>query len=266
MSRPLISKQNSWFNFEKITLEVFTLALKKLHQKSRLPIVEDDLRKNSLNRTLSYCLLEAINDWEKINDTDIPTTPKSNLGKQLNLDLPEDFNDYERTKPDFQWEFRDRLGSQNSLNSIFKNYDIECKRVGNDISSSRNLSKEYVYKGVSRFIQRTHCYGQYTDSGLMIGYVQDAELQVILSEVNKALKSASLPEILLSSMGWEVDISRLDHRLERLDIDTNQFNLTHLWVDLRHHYTKSHSPQTDEIEKRSKKKEASSPRNVSTKL
>ena len=237
MSRPLIGNRNSWADFEKCVLEVFILALQMLRNKSALPADEDSVQsRDSLNRRLDICLREAILEWERINDTDILTTPKSNLGKQPDLDNEEIVNDYERTKPDFQWEFRDRLGNASSLNSIFRNYEIECKRLGLNSSSGRSFCKEYVSKGIIRFITYTHCYGRFTSSGLMIGYIQDNDLQSILDEVNNTAQSTALPELLLSPDSWKTDVSRLDHRLDRLDVGPTPFDLRHLWVDLRHHY------------------------------
>jgi len=237
MSRPLISKKNSWNNFEKCVLEVFDIALMMLHEKSTLPIEEDSVKSvDTLNRQLDCCLPHAIMKWETINNAEIPTTPKPNLRQQPDLNNDQVINDYERTKPDFQWELRDRAGSRDNLNSIFINYTIECKRLGKDLSSRRNLNKEYVSKGILRFTTNTHRYGQSTPSGLMIGYVQNTDLPTILNEVSNFTLSTSLAAPLLSPKGWEKDVSRLDHKLDRPDIEPTPFELRHLWVDLRHHY------------------------------
>jgi hypothetical protein len=242
MSRPLIGHRNSWATFEKCALEVFILALKMMRSKTNLPIYEDCVNDDdSLNRRLSFCLLEAIGEWEKISNVEIVTTPKPNLCKQPDLDNEEVVNDYERAKPDFQWEFRDRLGNQSSRNLNFRNYDIECKRLGNDLASSRRLNKEYASKGILRFTISTHRYGQFTDSGMMIGYIQNSELQNILNEVNQATLAKTLPGLSLSLEGWQLDVSRLDHRLDRSDVEPTSFELRHLWVDLRHHYTQQSS-------------------------
>lgn len=238
MSRPLIGNRHTWVNFEKCVLEVFILALEILANKNTLPTDEDTVQsRDSLNRRLDICLRSAILKWEQIYKTEILTTPKPNLGKQPDLDNEETINDYERTKPDFQWEFRDRLGKGISLNLIFKNYEIECKRLGANLNSGRrSLTREYISKGILRFTINTHRYGQFASSGLMIGYVQNTELQTLLIEVNNYALSAFLPELLLSPVGWKANVSRLDHRLDRPDVEPTPFELRHLWVDLRHHY------------------------------
>ena len=120
MSRPLIGYRNSWADFEKCILEVFILALEMLCNKNTLPIDEDSVKScDSLNRRLNICLREAIREWEKINNIDIVATPKSNLGKQPDLENEEVVKDYERTKPDFQWEFQNRLADENNHNNSF---------------------------------------------------------------------------------------------------------------------------------------------------
>ncbi|MBD2316443.1 hypothetical protein [Phormidium tenue] len=263
MSRPLISKKNSWNNFEKCVLEVFNIALMMLHEKPTLPIEEDSVKSvDTLNRQLDCCLPHAIMKWEKINNAEIPTTPKPNLRQQPDLNNDQVINDYERTKPDFQWELRDRSGSSDNLNSIFINYAIECKRLGKDLSSQRNLNKEYVYKGILRFTTNTHRYGQSTSSGLMIGYVQNTDLQIILNEVSNFTLSTSLPEPLLSSKGWEKGVSRLDHKLDRPDIEPTLFELRHLWIDLRHHYQQ---PSSSSIKKASTRKKSTAQKSKSSK-
>ena len=254
------------FEFGIAVLEVFILALEMLCNKNTLPIHEDSVKScDSLNRRLNICLRDAIREWEKINNIDIVATPKSNLGKQPDLENEEVVKDYERTKPDFQWEFQNRLADENNHNnSFYKNYEIECKRLGKDISSRRNLSAEYVSKGIIRFTVDSHRYGQFASSGLMIGYVQSSDVQIILDEVNTAALSNSLPELLLLTKGWEQAISRLDHKLQRPDIEPSPFELRHLWVDLRHHYEQKIT-SAEKNESSSKKQKVQKPKSSKVK-
>jgi hypothetical protein len=253
MNRPLIGNRTSWADFEKCILEVFTLALAILRDKPSLPVLEDSVNgKDSLNRRLDICLRTAILEWENTNQKELLTSPKSNLGQQPNLDDEEKVDDYERAKPDFQWELKDSSGNSASLNLIFRNYQIECKRLGSNLGS-RSLCKDYISNGVIRFTQNTHRYGQFTSSGLMIGYVQNTELQMILGQLNNIAKSSALPEILLSPEGWKEHVSRLDHQLDRPDIELTPFELRHLWVDLRHHYAQPDTFTPKKTPKREKK-------------
>lgn len=264
MTRPLIGYRNLWADFEKCILEVFVLALQKLRDKTTLPTDEDSVQSiDSLNRRLNICLRDAIREWETINGIDIVATPKPNLPKQPDLENEELINDYERTKPDFQWEFIDRLGNPNKHNSVYKNYEIECKRLGKDFSAKRKLNEKYVSEGILRFTTNSHCYGQFTSSGLMIGYVQNTDLQTILNEVSNFTLSTSLASPLLSPKGWKKDVSRLDHKLNRPDIEPTPFELRHLWVDLRHHYQQ---PSNSREKKANTRKKPTAQKSDSSKL
>jgi len=264
MSQPLIGNKNSWSNFEKYVLEIFNIALVMLQENTSLPIEEDSVTGDSLNRQLDICLSHAALKWEQIHETEIPTSPSPNLRQQPDLSSDEIMHDYERTKPDFQWTLKDRSGNSDNLNSIYKSYAIECKRIGKDISSRRNLNKEYVSKGILRFITNSHRYGQFTSSGLMIGYVQSSDLQVILDEINTTAISSTLPELVISPQGSEQSISRLDHKLQRPDIEPSPLELRHLWVDLRHHYEpKKTSAEKNESD--SKKQKVQKPKSLKMK-
>jgi hypothetical protein len=256
MNQPSLSNIKTWRNFEKYALEVLDLSLKMLREKPSLPEAEDLPNGDNLNRQLCSCIHEVVYQWELEREEDLPFTLnlKRDQAKQPDFEKMEEFQDFERKKPDFQWTFTDRL-DMSSSNSYFKNYDIECKRLGGS-----SFPKEYVINGVMRFIKKSHCYGQFTSSGVMIGYVQNLDFEAILDKVNNVASSNSLPKLLPASESWNKDVSRLDHKLDRLDIEPTPFDLRHLWVDLRHHYV-----QQDILipEKKSPKyKKKAKPKNV----
>jgi len=262
MSRPLIGNKDSWSNFEKCVLETITVALINLCDKPSLPINEDVSGDDSLNRRLYISLHKVVKDWEDYHEIEYPYpfNLKRNSTKQPDLENEEIVNTFETKIPDFQWGFTDRSGNGHKLNEYFKNYDIECKRLG----ASRSLSKEYVINGIIRFTKMTHRYGQYTSSGMMIGFIQDRNLQIILDEVNSSTTSKSLPEILLSPKSWEQEVSRLDHKLERPEIEPSPFELRHLWVDLRHHYEQKIT-SAEKNESNSKKQKVQKPKSSKVK-
>jgi hypothetical protein len=233
MNQPSLSNIKTWSNFEKCALEVLELSLKMLRDKPTLPEAEDLPDGDNLNRQLCVCIHEVVRKWELEREEELPfpLNLKRDQTKQPDFENIKEFQDFERTKPDFQWGFTDRLGRDATNNSYFKNYDIECKRLGD-----KKFPKEYIVNGVMRFIKKSHCYGQFTSSGIMIGYVQNLDFEAILNKVNKVASSNSLPKLLPASESWNEDITRLDHRLDRLDIEPTPFDLRHLWVDLRHHY------------------------------
>ena len=134
--------------------------------------------------------------------------------------------------------------SQIPLNFYFH---IECKRLGSPISSGK-LTLKYVKDGIRRFIDESHRYGQHTQSGAMIGYLEDMTRNEIYQEVNaeiEAVKQALLPPskitpLLLSQAGWQDNAaSRLSNNLER-SFPITPFTLWHFWVDLRNRYPRTH--------------------------
>ena len=146
-------------------------------------------------------------------------------------------HEFERKKPDFQWEIRNTRSVgcvEENPEILFRFYHIECKRLG-----STYFTAEYVRNGICRFINGTHRYGQHVSSGAMIGYVQKMELQALLDKVNSKATLAALPQLSLTSDGWKPIVSRLDHQLDRTEVQPTLFDLRHLWIDLRHHYTNS---------------------------
>ena len=76
--------------------------------------------------------------------------------------------------------------------------------------------------------------------------------------------STSLPEPLLSPKGWEKGVSRLDHKLDRPDIEPTLFELRHLWIDLRHHY-QNQQPSSSPIKKASTRKKSTAQKSKSSK-
>jgi len=107
------------------------------------------------------------------------------------------------------------------------------KRLGSPSSSQWILNKNYILNGINRFILVEWGYGKSVSSGAMIGYIQNMELKEILNKVNKHCSQLTIIELTLSPEGWQNDVSRLDHQLERPDVPPSPFNLRHLWVDLR---------------------------------
>lgn len=246
MSKVSIANGNSWARFEQSVLEIFTIALEMLHAEASLPVLEDDQTGDSLNRRLSILIHHAMQKWEEMNDDEIATYPTHNAPQRPDLDLEKAqvVNEFEQKKPDFQWGWRDPVVKGTSRNGAFKIYHIECKRLGRELNSTR-LNREYVGKGIKRFTSKTHCYGQHTYSGAMIGYVQNTDLQILLDEVNRHATTASLPQIVLTPGVWQPIVSRLEHQLSRPAVLPTPFDLRHLWIDLRHHYSTANATGTD---------------------
>jgi hypothetical protein len=224
-----ISRQTEdiWTRHEKRVLEIFKLALKMLREESSLPDKEDEL-----NRKLFFLVRRANRDLENQNQgIEWPLNYESNNQPDAD-DVTRSTREAKR--PDFQWGVRDR--NEVDPDRMDKFYIIESKRLGSPSSSTWILNKNYVINGIKRFVDSESGYGKSSPSGAMIGYIQDMELQTILEEVNTNAESELLPNIKLSSDGEQPEITRLDQRLDREQIQPTPFALRHLWVDLKHHY------------------------------
>ena len=225
MSQPRLSRLLIWERHEHRVVEVLLAALTILRDKPDLPQLEVDL-----NRKLYFCLLEAIRGlWESgLDGFDHPPTPEGHN--------PPDPDDEQRAarenkKPDFYWGYIDHLEPDSRRSARY--YVIECKRLGNPTSSNWILNQNYVGQGILRFVTEEHGYAKGEKSGAMVGYVQNMDLDDILSEVNGTCLTESIPRLGLSSGGWQIRrTSRLDHELDR-PFSESPLHLSHFWVDLR---------------------------------
>ncbi len=225
MSRPQISRLNTWERFEKHVLEVFIEALLILLNKVDLPNSE-----NELNRELYFCLLEANHKLYRSGTGGFDYPPSY---EAQNPPDPEDkfVARREKKRPDFYWGYLDH--SETDPRKSSRNFVFECKRLGKPVRSDWILNENYVRHGIFRFISEDYGYSKNEKSGAMIGYVQNMNFDEILAKVNKTAKKESILEIETPIAGWkEKDVSMLEQKLKRA-FPIKSFNLKHLWVDLR---------------------------------
>ena len=141
---------------------------------------------------------------------------------------------FTRKKPDLQFQYKNEC-AQNP-EQAYISYCIECKRLGKTIASW-NLNKNYVHKGILRFLTIEHSYGKDADSGAMIGFVQNMNFDTITKEVNQYINQVDTHEIpLLGFPAKQLDknnIIRTTHQLDRTEVRPSPFNLRHIWVDLK---------------------------------
>lgn len=227
MTRPLLSKIDSWANFEARILKVVVIALEILSLKT-----EDLTKENEddLNYKLYFCMLQAVRVLGGA-DSGIDSPPvyectNQPLEDEKRLDMAR------QKRPDFQWGYIDH--SEPDPRKSSKHYYIECKRLGSPSSKSWVLNQNYISNGVIRFINNSHKYGRASSSGAMIGYVQSMEPKNILIEVNTEATNNTIPLIKLSREGWKTKgVSRLDHEFDRPKVPPSPFKLRHFWLDLR---------------------------------
>ena len=226
MGRPNLKQLNFWGKHEDRVLQVLTIALRRLARESDLPTQE-----NPINRKLYFCILRAIREL-RTQGIDLMSYPIYEGNNQP------DASDEERAaregkRPDFQFGFIDHQESNPDASA--KQYVVECKRLGESERSDWVLNTNYVEHGVVRFHDEEYGYGKSRSSGAMIGYVQNARVELILHEVNQAAIARQIAIITLSRKGWQRgDVSTLTHGFDRA-MRPSPFELRHLWLDLLNH-------------------------------
>jgi hypothetical protein len=222
---PFISGERIWSNHERRVLLVFERALELLGTEDDLDVCED-----SLNRRLYFCVLRA-------NDELLRLGMGFDWPPQFDGQSQPDANDIKRAarehkRPDFQWGFVDSTEPDPVRQA--KHYVIECKRLGKPIRTCWVFNKNYVERGIIRFVSAEHGYGKSASSGAMVGHIRSMPSEDILKEVNGHATRVSLHKIMLSCDGWvDRGVSRLEQKLDRPEIPPTPFLLRHLWVDLR---------------------------------
>ena len=220
-----ISPSHIWQNQERRVLQVFKRALELLCEDDNLDVCEDEL-----NRRLLFYTRKADAEYDAMNDgLDTHILYEAN-----NQPVVEDIERAQREnkRPDFTYPFKDLSESNPDLRA--KSYTIECKRLGNSGNPAWVFNKNYVEKGIQRFVTIEHGYGKGVASGLMIGYVRNMSFDDILKEVNGYVAKAKLNFIQQSKCNLNnVVVSRFEEKLDRPKVLPTPFPLRHLWVDLR---------------------------------
>ena len=109
--------------------------------------------------------------------------------------------------------------------------------MGNPTSPSWVLNRNYVTKGIKRFDCSSHEYGKRASSGIMIGYIINMEPKEILKEVNQYKKKylSYIADITMAFNRKSIIFSDKQN-FQRKNVTPNEFNLTHIWVDIRKNY------------------------------
>ncbi len=243
-----------WLDHEERVIEAIMEGLTILRSQERLArlytIITDtnDGRQieDKINRELLFCLRLANSSLLR-KGRGIHYGPQYELrGQPIEHDLRPPPADYKRV--DISWGYFDDLAALNSGGSGERYFCIECKRIGSRIPSGQ-LTRKYVENGIARFISEEHRYGQHTEAGAMIGYLEDMTCDEILQEVNAAItqfQQTVPPQTKIYPLpfprdGWQhVATSRVSHQLERT-FPTSPFTLWHFWLDLRNCYPRTRS-------------------------
>ena len=224
MKRPRISGSRIWWNHELRVLNILKRALERLCLEENLDECED-----SLNRRL----------WRRMNDekANLPNEEESPWLIMYESRNQPDANDTasalgEKKIPDFQCGYVDT--TEEDAQKRQNQYVIECNRVGTLVNTKGGFNRNYVHRGILRFVTADHGYGKSAQSGAMVGYIRSMRSADILSEVNRHATKAKLPSVTLCGNAWiDEGVTRLEQKLDRPKVPPTPFSLRHLWVDLR---------------------------------
>lgn len=136
-----------------------------------------------------------------------------------------------RKRPDFTCKFVNPLADSPEEREIL--FHVECKRLGSPTSPSWILNKNYVKNGIKRFDCKTHEYGKRAPSGMMIGYIISMTPKEIETEVNGYQKKYVPGYTDITFISDTAPLFRAHQEIERKNLFPVQFELIHLWVDLR---------------------------------
>ncbi len=230
-ARKLPPVQSFWDRHERILLEVFVVALESLRECGNLPVWSASSSSTRIEDDLSDRLALAAREATFALGLDYP--PKRELPRQ-----PESEADLGTPgvgkRPDFTCEVRDTAPTSSTDAWLY--YHVECKCLGEPSSASWIYNRNYVSRGILRFLAPEHGYGERTPSGAMIGYVLSMSFAQILEEVNAKLDEprnlGSAPPIRFPDTR-PGGIARTTQVLDRVRVAPRHFTLRHMWVDLR---------------------------------
>jgi hypothetical protein len=249
--RPEPERPNSWARFKVNIANLISEAL--LILRSRTDLVTDE---KELNRLLFLCIVDA----NRLFDLPLPA---------YNANNPPHVEDERKVKredqiPDLYWSIMNHVADHSNW---YRNFVLECKRLGKKTSKTWELNEQYVIGGILRFFLEEKGYGKGCETGAMVGYVQNMEFDEILSEINFSIATneSSIPKLAAPAEGWQYQgINHLSHTFQRSYIPFNFF-LQHFWIDMRdcqylalseaeNTSIESDSSLSEEIQKRGKKK------------
>ncbi len=247
--RPEPDRPNSWTRFKENITNLVVEALLLLRERTDL--VKDE---KALNRLLFLCIVKA----NHVFDLPLPAYNANNPPH------PEDELKAKREDqiPDLYWNLMNHAADPDSG---YRNFALECKRLGEKTSETWILNEQYVKGGILRFFLEEKGYGKGCETGAMVGYIQDMEFDEILSVVNYHITSykPSIPQLLAPTSGWQNQgVNHLSHTFQRSYIPFDFF-LQHFWIDMRdcqylpseteNKSTESNRSLSEETAKKSKK-------------
>jgi hypothetical protein len=217
-----------WNTFKQLYVEVFSTALRELAEKNSISGDEDDI-----SELLSLIIRQVCFNFNRSRDKKEIRVPHLDTPIQL-ANQGELRGGKRKKRPDFTCNYLNAHAV--SADELEIPLHVECKRLGSPTSNSWNLNENYVINGIKRFDCGTHQYGKRSPSGMMIGYIISMTPQEIEKEVNGYQKK-HLPRCPGIRFTFDERTPFQTHQqIQRRSVEPAQFELIHLWVDLRDKY------------------------------
>jgi hypothetical protein len=229
--RPLPSFIAMWQRHEELYCGIFRAALQELSNKKLTG------NENNISLALYPTLNEVCFHLGKSKNIEIPTP---NQERPISPVIENELDDESIGKrPDFTCNRLNPLAESPEEHEI--PLHVECKRLGQPRPSWK-FNEKYVTNGIKRFDSKSHEYGKRASSGLMIGYIISMEPKTILDEVNHCQKK-ELPDNPCIKFTFENSRTFQSYQgLKRKTVKPSDFNLIHIWADLRWGYDKKGVP------------------------
>ncbi len=247
MTRPRLSTALTWARFEEAVHAVFTEALRRLANSSKLETSEEPI-----NFTLYWLSREVHYEMLKSPQGSIPFAI---MFDSTNQPEPDDvFRSRRlRKRPDFGCIITDSQAADFRQAQI--GYYLECKRLGK-AEGSWILNENYCEHGLCRFMREESGYAKGCASAAMIGYMQNMAPEGVLAEVNSFASERGIPSLSRAAAAWAAkDVTRLSQAPLNRAFGTSPIQLSHFWIDLRHCEFEKARPLTRAKKARRKKSE-----------
>ena len=211
-----------WQRHVELYSEVFIYSLKDLCKANCL---KNDKNEDEISVYLWDILKKKCKKMSLVRGQEIPApqiqTPIQDVNRAINKGVNS------LNKPDFTcFRFNAPEGENVGLH-------VECKKLGKPSSIRWKYNKQYVTDGIKRFDSEKHQYGMNVVSGMIIGYIVSMLPEDILKEVNESQRNflKGYPALKFNFLLRPVFSEQ--QKIVRKHIIPKNFQLLHLWVDLR---------------------------------
>lgn len=212
-----------WQRHQELYVGIFVKALQRLSRDNG-----DTSHENVVSERLCPFLNDVCFEENQHNNCEIPNPCWE--GPIQPMDKSE-LKGGKAKRPDFTCKRVNPYAQSAVENEI--SFHIECKLLGSPTSPRWILTENYVEHGITRFDCMSHEYGKRASSGMMLGYIVSMTPKEILKEVNSYQNKhcSHNPQIKCNSV--QKGIQQYGQKLKRKNLKPKDFQLIHLWVDLR---------------------------------